>query len=101
MKRIHLAAYVGQSNHRWLLLWTVVGCLSTFIYTCQVKAPPYAFFNPYTPFFNTVLTVLNLLLLAFICRMLIRRSHLSRHYLSTKSNLRIVSRTGRNYETKQ
>jgi Gpi18-like mannosyltransferase len=76
-----LAAYVGQRNRRWLLFWMLVGFLTTFIYICQVKAPPYAFLDPYTPFFNTVLAVRNLLLLTFFFSMLISGSLFS-HPLS-------------------
>jgi hypothetical protein len=72
---IPLAAYVGQSSRRWLLFWTLVGLLTSWIY-------PYIYHMasilqvPYIPLFYPVTTVRNFLLLGFILVMLISRSRL-------------------------
>ncbi|HEY4035457.1 MAG TPA: glycosyltransferase family 87 protein [Ktedonobacteraceae bacterium] len=73
---IPLVAYVGQSRLRWLCFWILVGLLTSWIF-------PFLFANiltfpmPYLPdgsLFNLVLTVRNLLILAFIVSMLISNS---------------------------
>ena len=72
---IPLAAYVGQSSRSWLLFWTLVGLLTSWIY-------PYIYHMatilqvPYTPLFYPVTAVRNFLLLGFVLALLVSRSRL-------------------------
>jgi hypothetical protein len=73
---IPLVAYVGQSNRWWLLCWTLVGLLTSWIY-------PYIYNMNYSdlyfPLLYPVAAVRNFLLLGFILVMLISRSSLNYH----------------------
>jgi len=73
---IPLVAYVGQSNRWWLLCWTLVGLLTSWIY-------PYIYNMDYSdlyfPLLYPVAAVRNFLLLGFILVILISRSSLDHH----------------------
>jgi hypothetical protein len=73
---IPLAAYVGQSNRRWLLFWTLVGLLTSWIY-------PYLYtmdlVHLYVRLLYPVVAVRNFLVLGFILVMLISGSSLAHH----------------------
>jgi len=71
---IPLAAYVGESNGKWLLFWTLVGCLTSWVYPFIYLMTP-ALLRPYNPLFYPVTAVRNFLLLGFILAMLISRSY--------------------------
>jgi hypothetical protein len=60
---IPLAAYVGQSNRWWLLFWTLLGLLTSWIYPYI-----YSMVTPdfYIPLLYPVTAVRNILLLGFI-----------------------------------
>jgi len=71
---IPLAAYVGQSNRWWLLFWTLVGLLTSWIYPTIYRMTP-ILLVPQNPRFYPVTTVRNFLLLGFVLSMLIFRSY--------------------------
>jgi len=65
---IPLAAYVGQSNRWWLLFWTLLGLLTSWIYPYiySMATPDFSI-----PLLYPVTAVRNMLLLGFILSVLI------------------------------
>ncbi len=72
---IPLAAYVGQSKRWWLLFWTLVGLLTSWVYP-YIYHMAHILQVPYTLLFYPVTAVRNFLLLGFIVFMLVSRSRL-------------------------
>lgn len=64
---IPLVAYVGQSNRWWLLFWTLIGLLTSWIYPYIFHMIPHL----YTSLFYPVTAARNFLLLGFILSVLI------------------------------
>ncbi|HEY4032511.1 MAG TPA: hypothetical protein VGL94_00930, partial [Ktedonobacteraceae bacterium] len=62
-----LVAYVGQSNRWWLLFWTLIGLLTSWIYPYIFHMIPHL----YTSLFYPVTAARNFLLLGFILSVLI------------------------------
>ena len=72
---IPLAAYVGQSNRWWLLFWTLVGLLTSWVYP-YIYHMAHILQVPYTLLFYPVTAVRNFLLLGFIVFMLVSQSRI-------------------------
>jgi hypothetical protein len=71
---IPLAAYVGQANRRWILFWTVVGLLTSWIYPVAFRT---FHVHPYTHagLFYSIVVARNFLLFGFIFRVLVSVSY--------------------------
>jgi hypothetical protein len=67
---IPLAAYVGQGSRWWVLFWTLVGLLTSWIYPYIYHMAPHIYQVPYIPLFYPVTSVRNFLLLGFILSIL-------------------------------
>jgi len=74
---IPLAAYMGQGNRWWVLFWTLVGLLTSWIYPYIYHMAPHIFQVPYVPLFYPVTALRNFLLLGFVLSMLISRTRLN------------------------
>jgi hypothetical protein len=68
---IPLAAYVGQGHRWWVLFWTLVGLLTSWIYPYIYHMAPHIYQVPYIPLFYPATSIRNFLLLGFICFVLI------------------------------
>jgi hypothetical protein len=73
---IPLAAYVGQSKRWWVLFWTLVGLLTSWVYPYIYHMAPHIYLVPYIPLFYPVTSVRNFLLLGFILSTLISKTRL-------------------------
>lgn len=73
---IPLAAYVGQSNRWWVIFWTLIGLLTSWIYPYIYHMAPHIYLVPYTPLFYPVTSVRNFLLLGFILFTLLSKARL-------------------------
>jgi hypothetical protein len=67
---IPLAAYVGQGSRWWVLFWTLVGLLTSWIYPYIYHMAPHIYQVPYIPLFYPVTCIRNFLLLGFILSVL-------------------------------
>ena len=70
---IPLAAYIGQSNCRWLLFWTAVGLLTSWTYPYLYAMASGFTLVTYIPLFYPVTATRNFLLLGFIFALLMSR----------------------------
>ncbi len=66
-----LVAYVGEADYRWLISWSVIGGLTTWIYPYIYNMTKALLKVPYLPLFFPVTTVRNFLLLGFVVILLI------------------------------
>jgi hypothetical protein len=73
---IPLAAYVGQGNRRWLLFWTTVGLLTSWVYPYIYAMVSYHLLIPDTLLFYPVTATRNFLLLGFILTLLASQPYL-------------------------
>ena len=92
---IPLAAYVGQSNRWWLLCWTLVGLLTSWIYPTIYRMTP-ILLVPQNPRFYPVTTVRNFLLLGFVLSILISRSYLYQQLFRNKEKAEYNKQSGEN-----
>ncbi len=67
---IPLAAYVGQGKRWWLLFWTLLGFLTSWIFPYLYDLTPHILQVPSIPLFYPVTALRNFLLLGFILFML-------------------------------
>src|SRR6266700_6402285 len=66
-----LVAYVGEADLKWLLPWSVIGLLTTWIYPNIYIMTPRLSDVPLLPVFFPVTTARNFLLLGFILALLV------------------------------
>jgi hypothetical protein len=71
---IPLAAYVGQHNRWWVLFWTIVGLLTSWIYPYIYHMAPSLALAPYVLLFYPATSLRNFLLLGFILAILIAKT---------------------------
>jgi hypothetical protein len=70
---VPLAAYVGQGNRRWLLFWTAIGLLTSWVYPYIYTMGSGPLLVPSNLLFYPVTTTRNFLLLGFILTLLASR----------------------------
>jgi glycosyl transferase family 87 len=71
---VPLAAYIGESNPKWLVSWSVLGLLTTTIYPYLYTAADSLMAVPSFPLFYPTVAIRNLLLLAIIVSLLFYHS---------------------------
>jgi hypothetical protein len=90
-------AYVGEADRRWLVIWTLIGLLTTLIYPYIYNMSQSLLRVPFVPWFFPAITARNILLLLFVVCLLwycSRRKPEKRTTIATelpKPDARIVS----------
>jgi hypothetical protein len=93
-----LAAYIGQTNRWWLLFWTMIGYLTTWIYPYMYSMTPDPLQIPSLPQFYLITMTRNFLLLGFILSVLISRSWISHRLSDNKEQAEYGKQSGENLQ---
>jgi len=93
-----LAAYIGQMNRWWLLFWTMIGYLTTWIYPYMYSMTSDLLQVPSLPQFYLITMTRNFLLLGFILSVLISRFWISHRLSDNKEQAEYSKQSGENLQ---